>query len=212
MKAMILVLVSVFFMLSCTFMGTVKPSMHKADFKAYNEPIRTLRVLVLTGEDSPAQENIGHFIHKEISPLLERQVGIRLRIVNGPLQAGSFIDDWIGQPEEMRDFIGKTYASNKFDIAIAFPGPSAMSTLGVGKSGSIDDTWRRYIVLRNLDKCTGIREIFHCFVFSHKRSLFGNLAPAVLPGICTVYLSEEDREEVLWNKWRDFSKAAYYLN
>ena len=104
-----------------------------------------------------------------------------------------------------------------FDIAIGFA-PQPLWSLAVEMTGLpqwkgvIEDTYRRYIIIRWLDVHTLEHEIGHAFVFSHVHSASGlmqwimvELFPDVPLPICrSNYFCPADRAEVLKNKWRDF--------
>ena len=60
--------------------GSVKPLLDQPDFKAENQPIRTLRILLIT-DDSYRKDEIEKWISRR-SNLVEVQVGIRLEIVD----------------------------------------------------------------------------------------------------------------------------------
>jgi hypothetical protein len=66
-------------LLSC-YAGSVKPLLSRPEFKAENEPIRTLRILLIT-DDSYRKGEIEKFVSK-CSRLVEMQVGIRLEILD----------------------------------------------------------------------------------------------------------------------------------
>jgi hypothetical protein len=72
--------------------------------------------------------------------------------------------------------------------------------------GWIDDTERRLIWLYNPDSRTLAHEIGHAFIFSHDHSATGLMSFMTLPGMGSTQLSERDRDEMLKNKWRDFSQ------
>ena len=103
-------------LLGC-YAGSVKPLLNRPEFKAENEPVRTLRVLLIT-DDSYQKEEIERFVSK-CSRLLESQVGMRLEIL-----------DWhsIKWEDELNDIIQmeiriarETWNKrDKFDIAITF--------------------------------------------------------------------------------------------
>ncbi len=79
MKAKKLVLLILLFCLPGCNAGNVKPLLNRPEFKAENEPIRTLRVLLIT-DDTYQKDEIEKFVSK-CSSLIEMQVGIRLEIV-----------------------------------------------------------------------------------------------------------------------------------
>jgi hypothetical protein len=80
MKAKKLVLLILLVSLPSCYAGSVKPLLNRPEFKAENEPIRTLRVLLIS-DHSYRKEEIEKFVSK-CSSLIEMQVGIRLKIVD----------------------------------------------------------------------------------------------------------------------------------
>ena len=81
MKAKKLVLLLPLVCLLGCYAGSVKPLLNRPEFKAENEPIRTLRILLIT-DDSYRKDEIDKFVSK-CSRLVEMQVGMRLEIVDG---------------------------------------------------------------------------------------------------------------------------------
>ena len=67
------------FLAGC-YSGSVKPLLSRPEFKAENEPIRTLKIL-LVADDSYQKDDIEKFVFK-CSRLAEMQVGIRLEILD----------------------------------------------------------------------------------------------------------------------------------
>src|SRR4030067_2660554 len=67
-------------LLGC-YSGSVRPLLNRPEFKTENEPIRTLRILLVT-DDSYRKDEIEKFVSK-CSRLVEMQVGMRLEIVDG---------------------------------------------------------------------------------------------------------------------------------
>jgi len=194
--------------------GTVKYSLDDSKFKSENLPVRELKVIAIIDRNGHSKRDIAEHI-EEVSHLMTEQVGISLKIF-----------DWVPisyervNPEKrayqiMEELSLSGYKS--YDIAIGFgssplPGKIVLNIIG-GVPGAIEDDYRRHIALNGLELQVTIHEIFHCFIFSHNHSNFGIMQPIqikLLPltpsfNICN-YLSREDREEVLRNKWRDFSK------
>jgi len=76
----LLLLLPLIYLLGC-YSGSVKPLLNRPEFRAENEPIRTLRILLIT-DDSYRKDEIERFVSK-CSGLAEMQVGIRLEIVDG---------------------------------------------------------------------------------------------------------------------------------
>jgi hypothetical protein len=196
---------------SCSI-GTVKPFLKDPEFQAQNLPVRVLRIFVLT-DSTHDKSKITKFID-QCSHVIEEQVGIRLEIVEW-----KNIDwndtDWKSKLLTVR--ILKNIANRtrndrgRFDIAIAFTGLSlfgdgVLGLFGGTWLGVIDDTYRRYIVVKLLDPYVLIHELFHAFIFSEAHSMTCIMATGFYPlGRHCLWLGNKDRVEVLKNKQRDFN-------
>jgi len=200
-------------LLSSCSMGTVKPFIKDKEFQAENLPIRTLRVLVLT-DGTYDKSKITKLID-QCSQLVEEQVGIGLEIVDWKNIDWNDLD-WKGKLLTVR--ILKNVANkarsdrDRFDIAIAFTGLSLLGDGVLGLFGGtwlgvIDDTYRRYIIVKLLDPYVLMHELFHAFIFSEAHSMTCIMATGFYPlGKNCLWLGTKDRMEVLRNKQRDFSK------
>jgi hypothetical protein len=179
-----------------------------------------LNVLVVTENeiDQAERDGITDWIG-ECSTVIDEQVGIVLNpnrfIVAGELP---YIND---RPKRLTALyrIGKAY--DDWDMMIEFAGYSAsdilLQLLGCvipvpTYHGYIDDTYRRVIVLKTRSKRIAIHEFFHAFILSHEHSdegvmqAMGIILLPFTPQLNnTLYLCESDRQEVIKNKWRDFS-------
>jgi tetratricopeptide (TPR) repeat protein len=189
-------------LLGC-YAGSVKPLLNRPEFKAENEPIRTLRVLLIT-DHSYQKEEIEKFVSK-CSRLAEVQVGIRLEII-----------DWyqIKWEDELNDIIKTeiriardTWSKrDKFDIAITFVYFVHNLAGGHLPLGATDTFFWRYIFVRELDPYILLHELFHAFLFERDHSKDWVMRGARLSyGSEWYWLTPEDRKEVLRNKWRDFN-------
>jgi hypothetical protein len=84
-----------------------------------------------------------------------------------------------------------------------------------GWEGVIDDVYRRHIVLRTKDSRVLLHELVHAFLFSetHTEGLMASVRICVIPGVACLngssQLSARDKNEVLQNKWRDFSSKVH---
>jgi tetratricopeptide (TPR) repeat protein len=198
----VLLLLSLVCLLGC-YAGSVKPLLDRPEFKAENEPIRTLRVLLIT-DDSYRKDEIEKFVSK-CSALVEMQVGIRLEIV-----------DWIRikWEDELDDIIkmeirvaGDTWSKrDEFDIALTFI--YFVHNIAGGKLplGAIDTFFWRYLFVRELDPYILLHELFHAFSLDRGHSRDWVMKGARPPyGSEWYWLTPEDRKEVLRNKWRDFN-------
>jgi len=90
----------------------------------------------------------------------------------------------------------------------------AFSLFG-GWEGVIDDVYRRHIVLRTKDSRILLHELVHAFLFSetHTDGLMAAARICVIPGFAcfngSSHLSARDRDEILQNKWRNFSSKVH---
>jgi len=190
------------FLLGC-YAGSVKPLLNHSEFKAENEPIRTLRILLIT-DNSYRKDEIEKFVSRS-SSLLEVQVGIRLEIL-----------DWyeIKWEDELNDICkmeiriaADTWSKrDTFDIALTFV--YFVHTIEGGKLplGAIDTFFWRYISIRELDPFILLHELFHAFLLQKDHSNEWVMR-AARPrfGSEWYWLTPEDRKQVLRNKWRDFN-------
>ena len=189
-------------LLGC-YAGSVKPLLSRPEFKAENEPIRNLRILLIT-DNSYRKDEIEQFVLK-CSRLVEMQVGIRLEIL-----------DWyqIKWEDELDDIIkmeiriaGDTWSKrDKFDIALTFV--HFVHSIEGGKLplGATDTFFWRYIFVKELDPYILLHELFHAFLLHRGHSKDWVMRGARPPyGNEWYWLTPEDRKGVLRNKWRDFN-------
>lgn len=173
---------------------------------------RALRVVILADKSSRVPQ-LTNLLNAG-SQVLFAQIGVTLTVCDIKIikwRSQRRLDVLRQVAEEMEDF-GKPY-----DIAIAarpFTAPQLLQYLTVGAwEGQIDDTYRRFIVLRRLTVQVLLHEVCHAFLFStvHSvglRNLMTPVAFYVVPGVLplnrSTYLYEADRTEIMRNKWRDF--------
>lgn len=198
------------FLLILSACATVKNQMNDSDFMAQNQPVRELKILVAS-DGSHTKDQIDQFL-QECSEIFREQVGITFI----PLK-------YIWIQWENRDVIpmleelARSTEGYEFDLAIGFTrwttGELLTRNLVGAWEGCIDDTYRRYIVVKHLDKRTLLHEVGHAFIFSHAHSNSGLMMPVsfqIVPFIPikfeSIYLSSEDRIEVLKNKGRQFAQ------
>ncbi len=203
MKAKKLVLLILLMCLPGCYTGSVKPLLNRPDFKAENEPIRTLRVLLIT-DNSIRKEEIERFVSK-CSSLVEMQVGIRLEIVDWhQIRWEDELDDIIKM--EIRIAADTWSERDKFDIAITFV--HFVYNIAGGKLplGATDTFFWRYLFVRELDPYILLHELFHAFLLHRGHSeewVMRGGRPAY--GNEWYWLTPKDRKGVLRNKWRDFN-------
>jgi tetratricopeptide (TPR) repeat protein len=195
-------LLSLVCLLGC-YAGSVKPLLDRPEFKSENEPIRTLRVLLIT-DDSYRREEIEKFVSK-CSNLVEMQVGIRLEIIDWfQIKWGDELEDIIKM--EIR-IAGDTWSKrSEFDIALTFfyfVHPIAGDKLPLG---AIDTFFWRYLFIRELDPYILLHELFHAFLLQERHSKDWVMRHARPPyGNEWYWLTPDDRKKVLHTKWRDFN-------
>jgi len=203
MKAKKLVLLIFLFCLLGCYAGSVKPLLNRPEFKAENEPIRTLRVFLIT-DNTYRKDKIEKFVSK-CSDLIETQVGIRLAIVDWhQIKWEDELDDIIKM--EIRIASDTWDKRDKFDIALAFV--HFIYNIAGGKLplGATDTFFWRYIFVGELNPYILLHELFHALLLYRGHSeewIMRNTRPAY--GNEWYWLTPEDRKGVLRNKWRDFN-------
>jgi len=212
-RKMIILAMATLLLSGCgSLFGTVRFQIDDPGFQVQNQPIRNLRVAVFSDGQYSQEEIYGPL--REISETLEKQVGIRLQICL--LQPITWEEkSSLGERLHVINRAAKKYGREKFDIAIGFEYSASDAILAAligGMRGITDDTYRRYVVVKTADEYVLAHEICHTFIFSHGHSATGlmqSMTISVFPGTpginTTIYLSPEDRAEVLENKWRDFN-------
>ena len=203
MKAKIFPLLLILLCLVGCYGGSVKPLLNRPEFRAENEPIRTLKILLIT-DASYRKDEIEKFVSK-CSRLVERQVGIRLEIQDWyQIKWEDELDDII--KTEMRIAADTWNKRDQFDVALTFVYFVHHIAGGKLPLGATDTFYWRYIFVRELDPYILLHELFHTFSFRK-----GHSKDWVMRGARPSYgnewywLTPEDRKEVLRNKWRDFN-------
>jgi len=197
---------SLLFILICLtgcYAGSVKPLLSRPEFRAENEPIRTLKVLLITDE-SYRKDEIERFVSK-CSGLVEMQVGIRLEIKDWyEIKWEDELDDII--KTEMRIAADTWNRRDQFDVAITFVYFVHPIAGGRVPLGATDTFFWRYVFVRELDPYILLHELFHAFLLHRSHSndwVMRGARPSY--GNEWYWLTPEDRKEVLRNKWRDFN-------
>jgi hypothetical protein len=193
----------------CVQMMTVQHRLNDGVFQAENQPVRTVRVGVLT-DGARAPEEV-HSVVREASMRSEEQFGIRFEVVSiGSIRFMS--RDKAGMLHEL---FGSAGTAPEADIVLGVTAfePSE-SRPGVeqeiGFNGVIDGVYWRYIVVKNLRADTVLHEFIHAMTASPRHSDWGIMAERwaeILPGVSlrnNMYATEEERASILRNKWTDF--------
>lgn len=93
----------------------------------------------------------------------------------------------------------------KYDVAVFFAHTNPLAILLAGVVGVIDDTKLRYIVLYNTGYWNFKHHIYHVFCREHDWG--GVMSPlesfSFIP-VASSSLTENSRQEILKNKWREF--------
>ncbi len=198
-----------FLLWSCGSFGTIKDLVHTEELHRENGPTREVRAVVLT-QNSNMLPAIRELL-REASDALRPQVGVAL------VETDVVVVKWeSADNEEILNQVAKHLSSygKPYDIAIAFRDFTFLQTLQYYffgcQEGAMDDLYRRFIVVRKMEARVLMHELCHGFLFSrtHTRGLMTDIVLHVLPGITlnhSIYLVNEDRKEILANKWRDFS-------
>ena len=143
------------------YAGSVKPLLNQPEFKAENEPVRTLRILLVT-DNSYRNDEIETFLSK-CSNLIEVQVGVRLEIVHW-LQIR-----WDNEQSDINKMMIRVAADtwslrDTFDIAVALVYFHHRVEGAKMRLGGIDTIFWRYIFVKELDPNVLLHEIFHAFL------------------------------------------------
>ena len=189
-------------LLSC-YSGSVKPLLSRPEFKAENEPMRTLKIL-LVADDSYRKDEIEKFVSK-CSRLVEMQVGIRLEILDSyQIKWEDELDDIIKM--EIRIAADTWSRRDQFDIALTFVNFAYSVRGGKLPLGATDTFFWRYLFVKELDPYILLHELFHAFLLEQGHSGNWVMREARSPyGNGWYWLTPEDRKKVLRNKWRDFN-------
>lgn len=180
------------------YTGTIKLFLNEPEFKAENQPIRALRILVIT--DGTYRKDAIEGLIAECSRIVETQVGIRFEVVDfRQIQW----DDEHKDASQMLARIAKETVEKRdsFDMAIGFVYFDEGRTVG-----RIDGVFWRYVVVKELEPNLLLHEIFHAFLPGKEHTTDWLMQP-VRPsyGREWYWLTLEERKEVLKNKWRDFN-------
>lgn len=200
-----------FLLFGCS--NTVENMIHDSDFISSNNPIRFVKAIIVT-EDEPGKREITHWMN-ECNQCVREQVGIE--IVPHIWVKEEKLPSVNSRSERLTSLyrIAKKYSN--WDIVVDVSEWSVIDYIGHilffnTTEGYVDDCFRRIVVLKTRNCQIFAHEIFHLFIFSHNHS--GGVMSAfrfkIFPFTptlnLTVYLTKEDREEVLRNKWRDFNQ------
>jgi tetratricopeptide (TPR) repeat protein len=185
------------------YAGTVKPFVERPEFKAENEPVRTLRILMLT-DGSYQKEEIEELVSK-CSWIMEKQVGIRLEIVDSQeIQWGDARNDSSRMLTKIA--IETLEKTDHFDMAVAFAYFDERPEPGKLNIGRIDGVFWRYVVVKELESNLFLHELFHALLPGKEHGHDWLMKPVRSPyGSEWYWLTPEERREALGNKWRDFN-------
>ena len=203
MKTKMLVYLLLLACLVGCYSGSVKPLLSRPEFKTENEPIRTLRILLIT-DDSYRKDEIEKFVSR-CSRLVEIQVGIRLEILDSyQIKWEDELDDIIKM--EIRIAADTWSRRDQFDIALTFVNFVQRVKGGKLPLGATDTFFWRYLFVKELDPYILLHELFHAFLLEQDHSENWVMRGARPPyGSEWYWLTPEDRKKVLRNKWRDFN-------
>lgn len=211
----VLLMVGVFLVAGCSSTGIIKEMTVSPEMQKENLPVRTLRTYV-------AYDNTGALgeikrVLQETSDLLEKLIGVKLEPAFAPL------------PIEWKDrgrvaLVNQVYDtsipySETFDIAVGFTERTGGETLGCFLGcwlAATDDTYRRFIIIKEFHPWFLAHEIGHTLIISRLHAESGLMKARIFPVVPGAYiLSEgdhyfapEDRAEALRNKWRKFGEKV----
>lgn len=204
----LLILLSLLLLPSCGSIGTIKDHLRNPDFAFKNAPRREIRVCLMT-DGTRTDEEINS-LFSSVNEMLQEQVGMDLIVV----EKGSLIwssRDMVKMIQQLHSET-KNFSQCELFVGVTSPTPiEAISFNLIGDwQGVIDDTYRRHIIVKYSDPRVLLHEVFHAFILNHEHSDFGIMQASLfylLPGMpvnYSLYLSEQDYNEVLKNKWRTF--------
>ncbi len=211
-KLLLLAMVLGLFLSGCGI-GTVAWSLKNPEFQAENQPIRTIRLVVLS-DGSNDKAGVERII-ENVSDDMTREVGIRLEVI-GWIESRWESTSRFKILEEMKE--NQEINRIPWDIAIAPTRNDPLSIILAQTLGGVlavtDDFYRRYIISYELSPHILKHELIHCFVFKEGHALSGIEFPAMirlLPFTPTIAIGGSSltpgmRKEVLANKWRDFEE------
>ena len=173
-------------------------------------PVREVATVVVIDED--ADRRAIERLISESAGILYQQAGIRL-VIRDRLTIRWRHSSTGGTLKELVDTT-KAYGK-PFDLAIGFYDMGILDRLAYdfagGWQGVIDDVYRKFIVLRRDDLHVLMHELGHAFLLEHSSGggiMSSYVLCAVGDHMCDNYavcFSRTEREEILRNKWRDFS-------
>lgn len=194
-------------------LNTVEDMVRDPNFISSNHPVRFVKAIIVT-EDDPDKEEISSWLNG-CSQCIKEQVGIE--IIPYIWTKEEKLPPVNSRSKRLTALyrIAKKYSD--WDIVIDVSEWSALDYIGHilffnTTEGYVDDCFRRIVVLKTRNCQIFVHEIFHLFIFSHNHS--GGVMSAfkfkIFPFTptlnSTTYLTKEDREEALKNKWRDFNQ------
>ena len=209
-----LFLLFLFLLCSCSSTASVVSSGHVQALQQRSLPVRHVSVAVL----SPDPRHFGDLTELlgEASRQLFEQTGIALHVNSYQVMSWQSSD----RAEMLQQVADRMKNSaGAYDMTLAYAPMSigqllSFSTFG-GWEGVIDDVYRRHIVLRTKDSRILLHELVHAFLFSetHTDGLMAAARICLIPGFACLngssHLSARDRDEILQNKWRNFSSKVH---
>ncbi len=213
MKKLILSAMILGLLLSGCGIGTVAWSLKDPKFQEENQPIRTVKLVVLS--DGSNDKNGVERIIENVSDDLTREVGVKLEIIKW-IESRWESTSRFKILQEMKE--NQEIKSIPWDIAIAPTRNDPLSIILAQTLGGVlavtDDFYRRYIISYELSPHILKHELIHCFVFKEGHALSGIEFPAMirlLPFTPTIAIGGSSltpgmRKELLVNKWRNFEE------
>jgi hypothetical protein len=212
-KLIIAMLLPTVILLTGCGIGTVAWSLKDPEFQAENQPIRTVKLVILS-DGSNNKAGVESII-ESVSDDLTQEVGIRLEIIKWIETRWESKSRFKILPEMKEN---QEIKSIDWDIAIAPTRNDPMSVFLTqtfwGILAVVDDFYRRYIISYELSLHILKHELIHCFTFKDGHSLSGIEFPVMLrllPFTPTIPIAGSSltfrmRKEVLANKWRNFEE------
>jgi hypothetical protein len=193
--------------LASLLLTSCQPRIPRSEF--HEGPMRVLDVLlVLEKGVDPAGARA---LIREVNVTLTRQTGLALRPI-------ALCTIRFPESRDRADMLNRMHTatrqvSGQFDLFIGFVGKTPAERVKRALIGDwlgvIDDTYRRYILLKEMDPRVLIHEVYHAFIESPDHSECGIMSTLIelFPGIALNYsmdLCEGDRALVMANRDRRF--------
>ena len=203
--------------LLCLFLCSCA-SLHTAGTHQINpEPIRNIEIVVYQG-GWVSESSIRDLIQETSEQWLE-QFGITFSIKTiVPISWEHYVFGYANVVRQMLNPARKSGLLNKDTIVVGFyrMQPHEYIITGIyGWVACIDDRWRRFIVMKEVDSVSLSHELGHAFTYQHDDNVFSLMAPMQFPIVPYTLLvlrgtsiTDSIYETIMKNKWRSFDEVV----